>query len=91
MTPLDAAVAGAVAGALALGATQLYLDHCQRVHRSRCQNPSEECPDCERRVCARCGRCFERLPSDPPGTWRRRCPSRWCRWWRFVKAVLGFA
>lgn len=45
-----------------------------------CTRSRHRCEGCERPICRRCGRCFERVPADPYATlWEYRCPSHWCR------------
>jgi hypothetical protein len=53
-----------------------------------CQNATIHCDTCGREVCQRCARCSERIPVRPSGTWRERCPSRWCRYIKLFKAVV---
>lgn len=47
-----------------------------------CTNDRRRCDACDRAICRRCSRCFEKYREyghSPPPTTRFRCPSRVCR------------
>lgn len=57
-----------------------------------CENHTNYCDNCERRLCDRCARCYERVARAPGPHFIHRCPARYCRWIKFTKRALrGYA